>query len=162
MFGFWRFAAVCVGGSIDRSVGRLMWSSSHRWSDMHHSPSPKIKHTKHRREGPTPAGGRPVPRLALPDPGTPYLCFFVGGEGVWGWGWGCTVVAPRSRPRWCAPFKNPSHPQKSPAADPINTYPHPQPLTLPEYRKMDLSQLPLKEQRRYWKLLNRQARACVS
>lgn len=33
-----------------------------------------------------------------------------------------------------------------------------QPLTLPEYRKMDLSTLPLKEQRRYWKLLNRQAR----
>ena len=37
---------------------------------------------------------------------------------------------------------------------------NPQPLTLPEYRKMDLSQLPLKEQRRYWKLLNRQARVC--
>ncbi len=36
-----------------------------------------------------------------------------------------------------------------------------QPLTLPEYRKMDLSKLPLKEQRRYWKLLNRQVRACV-
>ena len=31
-----------------------------------------------------------------------------------------------------------------------------QPLTLPEYKKMDVSQLPLKEQRRYWKLLNRQ------
>ena len=31
-----------------------------------------------------------------------------------------------------------------------------QPLTLPEYRKMDISKLPLKEQRRYWKLLNRQ------
>lgn len=26
---------------------------------------------------------------------------------------------------------------------------------------MDLSKLPLKEQRRYWKLLNRQVRACV-
>ena len=31
-----------------------------------------------------------------------------------------------------------------------------QPLTLPEYRKLDIKTLPLKEQRRYWKLLNRQ------
>ncbi len=39
-----------------------------------------------------------------------------------------------------------------PPNQPTNT----QPLTLPEYRKMDISKLPLKEQRRYWKLLNRQ------
>jgi hypothetical protein len=31
-----------------------------------------------------------------------------------------------------------------------------QPLTLAEYRKLDLKELPLKEQRRYWRLLNRQ------
>jgi hypothetical protein len=37
----------------------------------------------------------------------------------------------------------------------------PQPLTLPEYRKLDLAKLPLEEQRRYWKLLNRQARISV-